>query len=127
MKPEDYNKLYDLLWERIMYLGLQKIEFEPIKESFMHLGESTGYNIVQQIIDRLAKGDNNQDVMTYVRNTLFQAGCYFDESDLLNIVDEIYKKNQDEIMAVQTLMEMIENKESWETTCIAVEIALSSN
>ena len=124
MKPEDYIKLHDLLWERIMHLGLKKIDFEPIQNSFSELGESTGYNIVQLILERLAKGDNVQSAMAYVRNTILQAGYVVEESYLHKITEEVNDKNQDEIMAVQVLWEMIDNRESWETTCMTVEITL---
>jgi hypothetical protein len=124
MTNEDYIRLYDLLWQRIMHIGLQKIDFDPIQEEFSDLGETTGYNIIQLIIDRLAKGDEPNSAMNFVRNSLFQAGAYVEESDLMEIVNMINEKNQNEIMAAQTLQEMIENRESWETTCMAVEIVL---
>jgi hypothetical protein len=127
MTNEDYKRLNDLLWQRIMHIGLKKIDFESIKEAFIDLGETTGYNLVMLIIDRLSIGDEPNIAMNYVRNKLFEVGVNIEESDILEMVNIINEKNQNEIIAVQTLKKMIERRESWESTCMEVEIILLSD
>ena len=124
MKSEDYLELKNLLWQRIIFVGQQKIDFESIFNGLTEYDEELKYGVYKSIIERLSEEENPTIVMYFIRNSLLQLGFFVKETDLMELVNLIIEKNENEILAVQSLNEMIENRDSWETICMAIEIIL---
>jgi hypothetical protein len=124
MKSEDYTELNNLLWQRIIFVGQQKIDFESIFNGLTEVDEDLKYGVYKSIIERLSEDENPTIVIYFIRNLMLQLGFYIEESDLMELVNLIIEKNQNEILAVQTLNEMIDNRDSWETICLAIEIII---
>jgi hypothetical protein len=127
MTNEDYLKLHDLLWERIMHLAKQKIDFQEIQESFSKFGEHVAYNTVQLIIKKLSEDESVQIVSMIIKNKFMEIGQLFEDEGLLELVSEINEKNKNEINAVKALINAIKTRKSWEETCFDVENALFPN
>ena len=127
MTNEDYIQLHDLLWQRIMHLAIKKINFEEIEKTFSEIDENIAYNTVQLIIQGLSRGEAVDLVSLSIRNNFLQIGYMIESSDLIELVNEINENNQDEIKAVQVLKDSINQKKSWETTCLDVENTLFPN
>lgn len=127
MTNEDYIQLHDLLWQRIMHLAIKKINFGEIEKTFSEIDENIAYNTVQLIIQGLSRGEAVDLVSLSIRNNFLQIGYMIESSDLIELVNEINENNQDEIKAVQVLKDSINQKKSWETTCLDVENTLFPN
>lgn len=125
MKKEIYDHLQELLWARIMVVGNQKNGFPEIEASFSEISDDAGYNIVQMIIECLANEKSPEITMLTVNANLLQLDVFVPKSDLFNIVTQVEDKNEFEIIAVQTMWGMIEDGDSWENICRAVEIIIT--
>lgn len=125
MNSEDYNHLFNIQWRRIMESALLKYNIEPLEKAFQEYDGEIAYNVVRQIIDSLSQEKGREISMLITFNTLLQIGIMANKEQLLYVVDQIEMLNQDEIMAVQALMECIENQDSWQTINDTIAIILS--
>ncbi len=125
MKSTKYDELVDLVWNRIMFFSIQKIQFKKYNSHFQKINDDLAYNSIKKIIELFADDKSNSVIVAVISNLFLQIGIKADENLLNEIVEDVEINNQDEIMAFQTVTEMLENNESIENIFAAIEIILS--
>jgi hypothetical protein len=125
MKTTKYDELVDLVWNRIMFFSIQKIQFEKYNSHFQKINDDLAYNSIKKIIELFADDKSNSVIVAIISNLFLQIGIKADENLLNEIVEDVEINNQDEIMAFQIFTEMLENNESIENIFAAIEIILS--